>query len=155
LVEIQALVNPTSFGYPKRTASGFDLNRLNLLIAVLERRTKLNLSDKDIYVNVVGGLKLQDQAADLAICMAIASAAAGRKVDDGTVVFGEVGLGGEVRSVIGVDKRVAEAKKLGFDTVILPEVCKSSVGKVSGINLVYVSWIQDAIRYIMKNNYKL
>ena len=121
LVEIQALVNATSFGYPKRTASGFDLNRLNLLIAVLERRTKLNLSDKDIYVNVVGGLKLQDQAADLAICMAIASAAAGRKVDEGTVVFGEVGLGGEVRSVIALDKRVAEAKKLGFTRVIAPK----------------------------------
>lgn len=120
LVEIQALVNPTSFGYPKRTASGFDLNRLNLLIAVLERRTKLNLSDKDIYINVVGGLKLSDQAADLAICMAIASAAAGRKIDDQTVVFGEVGLGGEIRSVVGADKRVAEAKKLGFTTAVAP-----------------------------------
>lgn len=121
LVEIQALVNPTSFGYPKRTASGFDLNRLNVLIAVLERRTKLNLSDKDIYINVVGGLKLSDQAADLAICMAIASAAAGRQIDDGVVVFGEVGLGGEIRSVIGVDKRVAEAKKLGFTKAIAPK----------------------------------
>lgn len=120
LVEIQALVNPTSFGYPKRTASGFDLNRLNLLIAVLERRTKLNLSDKDIYINVVGGLKLQDQAADLAVCMAIASAAAGRKVSDNTVVFGEVGLGGEIRSVIGVEKRIAEAKKLGFTKAVAP-----------------------------------
>lgn len=121
LVEIQALVNPTSFGYPKRTASGFDLNRLNLLIAVLERRTKLNLSDKDIYINVVGGLKLSDQAADLAICMAIASAAAGRRIDEGIVVFGEVGLGGEIRSVIGVDKRVSEAKKLGFTKAIAPK----------------------------------
>lgn len=122
LVEIQALVNPTSFGYPKRTASGFDLNRLNLLIAVLERRTKLNLSDKDIYINVVGGLKLSDQAADLAVCMAIASAAAGRKIDDETVVFGEVGLGGEIRSVIGIEKRIAEAKKLGFTKAVAPKV---------------------------------
>jgi DNA repair protein RadA/Sms len=121
LVEIQALVNPTSFGYPKRTASGFDLNRLNLLIAVLERRTKLNLSDKDIYINVVGGLKLVDQAADLAICMAIASAAAGKRIDDDTVVFGEVGLGGEIRSVIGTDKRIAEAKKLGFKRAVAPK----------------------------------
>ena len=120
LVEIQALVNPTSFGYPKRTASGFDLNRLTLLIAVLERRTKLNLSDKDIYINVVGGLRLNDQAADLAICMAIASAAAGRKLDEGVVVFGEVGLGGEIRSAIGSDRRVAEAKKLGFTKAIAP-----------------------------------
>jgi DNA repair protein RadA/Sms len=120
LVEIQALVNPTSFGYPKRTASGFDLNRLNLLIAVLERRTKLNLSDKDIYINVVGGLKLSDPAADLAICMAIASAAAGRRLDDGLVVFGEVGLGGEIRSVHSSDRRVAEAKKLGFTEAVAP-----------------------------------
>lgn len=121
LVEIQALVNPTSFGYPKRTASGFDLNRLNLLIAVLERRTKLNLSDKDIYINVVGGLKLSDQAADLAVCMAIASAAAGRKIDDKTIVYGEVGLGGEIRSVVSSDKRIAEAKKLGFKLAIAPK----------------------------------
>ncbi len=121
LVEIQALVNPTSFGYPKRTASGFDLNRLNLLIAVLERRTKLNLSDKDIYINVVGGIRLNDQAADLAVCMAIASAAAGRRIDDETVVFGEVGLGGEIRSAQAADRRVQEAKKLGFSKAIAPK----------------------------------
>lgn len=121
LVEIQALVNPTSFGYPKRTASGFDLNRLNLLIAVLERRTKLNLSDKDIYINVVGGLKLNDPAADLAICMAIASAAAGKRLGDELVVFGEVGLGGEIRSVHSADRRTAEAKKLGFTQAIAPK----------------------------------
>lgn len=121
LVEIQALVNPTSFGYPKRTASGFDLNRLNLLIAVLERRTKLNLSDKDIYVNVVGGLRLADPAADLAVCMAIASASAGRSIDDGVVVFGEIGLGGEIRSASSVDRRVSEAKKLGFKEAIAPK----------------------------------
>lgn len=120
LVEIQALVNHTNFGYPKRTASGFDLNRLNLLIAVLERRTKLNLSDKDIYINVVGGLKLADPAADLAVAMAIASAAAGRKLGDELVVFGEIGLGGEIRSAQLADKRIAEAKKLGFTRAIAP-----------------------------------
>ncbi len=120
LVEIQALVNPTSFGYPKRTASGFDLNRLNLLIAVLERRTKLNLSDKDIYINVVGGLRLGDPAADLAVCMAIASAAAGRRLGDEIVVFGEVGLGGEVRSAQSAQRRIDEAKKLGFTKAIAP-----------------------------------
>ncbi len=124
LVEIQALVNPTSFGYPKRTASGFDLNRLNLLIAVLEKRTKLKLQDKDIFINVVGGLKLNDSAADLAICMAIASAAAGRKLDDKIVVFGEIGLGGEIRSVIAPDRRIAEAKKLGFKNAIGPATVK-------------------------------
>ncbi|MBQ2672727.1 DNA repair protein RadA [Candidatus Saccharibacteria bacterium] len=120
LVEIQALATKTNFGYPKRTASGFDLNRLNLLIAVLERRTKLKLSDKDIFINVVGGMKINDSAADLAICMAIASAAAGRKLGEEYVVFGEVGLGGEIRSAFRADQRIAEAKKLGFKHAIGP-----------------------------------
>lgn len=124
LVEIQALVNPTNFGYPKRTVSGFDLNRLNLLIAVLEKRTKLSLQDKDIFINVVGGMRLNDSAADLAICMAIASAAAGRKLNDKIVVFGEVGLGGEIRSVVAPERRIAEAKKLGFDHAIAPATIK-------------------------------
>lgn len=121
LVEIQALVNETHFGYPKRTASGFDLNRLTLLIAVLEKRTKLSLSDKDIFINVVGGLKLQDPAADLAVCMAIASAAAERRIGPETVVFGEVGLGGEIRTVHAMDARIREAKKLGFTRAIGPK----------------------------------
>lgn len=120
LVEIQALVNKTNFGYPKRTASGFDLNRLNVLVAVLERRTKLNLSDSDIYINVVGGIKLQDPAADLAVCMAIASAAKQMALDEGAVVFGEIGLSGEVRSAQLSDKRIHEAKKLGFTYAIAP-----------------------------------
>ena len=110
LVEIQALASRTNFGYPNRTVSGFDLNRLKLLIAILEQRTKLNLSDKDIFVNVVGGMKIQDSAADLAVCLAIASAVAGRKLDEKTVVFGEVGLGGEIRSAFRPDQRIAEAK---------------------------------------------
>ena len=124
LVEIQALVNTTNFGYPKRTASGFDLNRLNLLVAVLEKRTKLKLQDKDIFINVVGGMKLNDSAADLAVCMAIASAAAARKLDEKIVVFGEVGLGGEIRSVTAPDRRIAEAKKLGFQNAIAPATIK-------------------------------
>lgn len=124
LVEIQALVTPTNFGYPKRTASGFDLNRLNLLIAVIERRTKLKLNDKDVFINVVGGLKLQDSAADLAVCLAIASAVAGRKLSEDFVVFGEVGLGGEVRSAFRPDQRISEAKKLGFSHAIAPATVK-------------------------------
>ncbi len=126
LVEIQALATPTNFGYPKRTASGFDLNRLNLLIAVLERRTKLKLDDKDIFINVVGGLKLQDSAADLAVCMAIASAVAGRKLSEDYIVFGEVGLGGEIRSAFRPDQRISEAKKLGFKHAIAPATIKNS-----------------------------
>lgn len=144
LVEIQALVGTTSFGYPKRTASGFDINRLNLLIAVIERRTKLNLSDKDIYINVVGGLKLQDQAADLAICMAIASAAAGRRLGDDVVVFGEVGLGGEVRSVVSVEKRIAEAKKLGFRQAIAPKGAKKDafIHGVADLRSALIDYLQ-------------
>jgi DNA repair protein RadA/Sms len=144
LVEIQALVNPTSFGYPKRTASGFDLNRLTLLIAVLERRTKLNLSDKDIYINVVGGLKLNDPAADLAICMAVASAAAGKRLGDELVVFGEVGLGGEIRSVHSIDRRIAEAKKLGFTQAIAPKTAAkdSFIKGVGDLRQALIDYLQ-------------
>jgi DNA repair protein RadA/Sms len=122
LVEIQALVNLTSYGYPKRTASGIDLNRVNLLIAMLERRTKLKLADKDIYVNVVGGIRLSEPAADLAVCMAIASATKGMQLKKNAVVFGEVGLSGEVRHVPFADKRIAEAEKMGFETAIGPQI---------------------------------
>ncbi|HVU59525.1 MAG TPA: DNA repair protein RadA [Candidatus Saccharimonadales bacterium] len=120
LVEVQALVNKTNYGYPKRAASGIDLNRLNLLVAMLERRTKLNLSDKDIYVNIVGGLRIAEPAADLAVCMAIGSAAKGLQLKTNAVVFGEVGLSGEVRHVPFIDKRLAEATKLGFTAAIGP-----------------------------------
>jgi len=121
LVEVQALVNKTSYGYPKRTASGIDLNRLNLLVAMLERRTKLNLSDKDIYINVVGGIRITEPAADLAICMAIGSASKGLQLKQNAAVFGEVGLSGEVRRVPYIEKRIAEAKKMGLEVAIGPK----------------------------------
>ena len=144
LVEIQALATPTSFGYPKRTASGFDLNRLNLLLAVLERRTKLTLSDKDIFINVVGGMKLQDSAADLAVCLAIASAVAGRKLAEDYVVFGEVGLGGEIRSVFRPDQRIAEAKKLGFKHAIAPATIKDPfVIPVSDLRETLIKYVNE------------
>jgi DNA repair protein RadA/Sms len=120
LVEVQALVNRTSYGYPKRTASGFDLNRLNLLVAMLERRTKLKLAEQDIYINIVGGIQIREPAADLAICLAIGSAARGMQLKKNAVAFGEVGLSGEIRHVPYVDKRLAEAKKLGFEGAIGP-----------------------------------
>lgn len=120
LVEVQALVNRTSYGYPKRTASGFDLNRLNLLVAVLEKRTKLQLGEQDIYVNIVGGLRITEPAADLAVALAIGSAAKGLRLQGETVVFGEVGLSGEVRHVPFIGKRLAEAGKLGFGSAIGP-----------------------------------
>ena len=114
------------------------------MIAVLERRTKLNLSDKDIYINVVGGLKLADPAADLAVCMAIASAAARRRLDESTVVFGEVGLGGEVRSAQNASKRIDEAKKLGFKHAIAPAVGKPSsfVTGVKDLRQALIDYLQ-------------
>ena len=124
LVEIQALASKSNYGYPNRTVSGFDLNRLKLLIAVLERRTRLNLSDKDVFINVVGGIKVNDSAADLAICLAIASAVAERTLSEDYVVFGEVGLGGEIRSAFRPDQRISEAKKLGFKRAIAPATIK-------------------------------
>jgi DNA repair protein RadA/Sms len=141
LVEVQALVNPTSYGYPKRTASGIDLNRVNLLIAMLERRTKLKLADKDIYINIVGGIRLNEPAADLAVCMAIASADKGMQLKENAVVFGEVGLAGEVRHVPFAEKRIAEAKKLGFDVAIGPRVRS---GKKPAL-LVSVSDVRGAL----------
>ena len=120
LVEVQALVNRTSYGYPKRAASGIDLNRVNLLVAMLEKRTKLNLAEQDIYLNIVGGIKLTEPAADLAIVMAIASAAKSMQLKQNAVVFGEVGLSGEIRHVPLLEKRIAEAKKLGFKQAIGP-----------------------------------
>ncbi len=132
LVEVQALVNKTSYGYPKRAASGIDLNRINLLVAMLERRTKLNLADQDIYINIVGGIRLTEPAADLAICMAIASASKGMQLRENAVVFGEVGLSGEIRHVPFTEKRVAEAKKLGFDLSIGPQ--QKSTTKLTNYN---------------------
>ena len=155
LVEIQALVCQSNFGIPRRTAVGTDFNRVNLLMAVLEKKVGIHLAACDAYVNIAGGMKMTEPAIDLGISLAVVSSCKDIIIPDSVIAFGEVGLSGEVRAVSMAGQRVAEAKKLGFDTVILPEVCKSFVGKVSGINLVYVSWIQDAIRYIMKNNYKL
>ena len=150
LVEIQALVCQSNFGIPRRTAVGTDFNRVNLLMAVLEKKVGLRLAASDAYVNIAGGMKMTEPAIDLGICLAIVSSAKDIVIPDNVMVFGEVGLSGEIRAVNMADQRVQEAKKLGFGTVVLPEVCRSSVGKVEGINLVYVSQIRDAIGYIMK-----
>jgi DNA repair protein RadA/Sms len=147
LVEVQALVNKTSYGYPKRAASGIDLNRVNLLVAMLEKRTKLNLADQDIYINIVGGIKISEPAADLAICMAIGSAAKGLQLKDNAVVFGEVGLSGEVRRVNFADKRLAEAKKMGFDAVIGPK----ATGSMKDAKILKpVTTVKDALNAYLK-----
>lgn len=148
LVEVQTLVNKTSYGYPKRAASGIDLNRVNLLVAMLEKRTKLNLAEQDIYVNIVGGIKINEPAADLAICMAIGSASKGLKITGKAVVFGEVGLSGEVRRVAFAEKRIAEAKKLGFDTVIGPNI--KLIKKDLGSIYKPVSTVKDALNTFLK-----
>lgn len=141
LVEVQALVNKTTYGYPKRASSGFELNRLNLLIAMLERRTKLSLSEYDVYVNIVGGMKITEPAADLAVIMAVASAAKGMQLKSNAVVFGELGLSGELRHVPYIDKRIAEAKKLGFEAAIGPKV---QSGKTP-VFLQSVSTVREAL----------
>ena len=145
LVEVQALVNKTSFGYPKRATSGLDLSRLNVLVAMLERRTKLNLSDKDIYVNIVGGIKIQEPASDLAICMAIGSASRGLTLKKNCVVFGEVGLSGEVRHVPFIDKRIDEAKKLGFEGTIGPVTKKNDFH-------ITVGDVKDTLNIFLKSS---
>jgi DNA repair protein RadA/Sms len=131
LVEVQALVTTSAFGYPKRTASGFDLNRLNLLVAVLTKRAGLNLSNQDVYVNIVGGLKITEPAADLAIILSIASALKNVPVGSDLVAFGEVGLNGEIRSVSHISRRLAEAKKLGFKRAISPHLSGSQPGAIA------------------------
>ncbi len=148
LVEVQALVNRTSYGYPKRTASGFDLNRLNLLVAMLERRTKLRLAEYDIYINIVGGIQIREPAADLAVCMAIGSAAKGLQLKKNAVVFGEVGLSGEVRHVPYIEKRLAEAKKLGFEGAIGPT--QKSGKKAAG--LYGISNVRSALNQFLEED---
>ena len=150
LVEIQALVCQSNFGIPRRTAVGTDFNRVNLLMAVLEKKVGIHLSSSDAYVNIAGGMKMTEPAIDLGICLAIVSSYKDIVIPDNVMVFGEVGLSGEIRAVSMAGQRVQEAKKLGFETVMLPEVCRSSVGEIKGITLVYVSQIRDAISYIVR-----
>lgn len=147
LMEIQALVCKT-FGMPRRTAAGFDYNRVNLLMAVLEKRIGLPLSGYDAYVNIAGGIKMNEPAADLGIVMAIASSYKNQPIAEDTIVFGEVGLSGEVRAVTMPEQRIAEAKKLGFKTCLLPEVCLKSIGKVEGIELIGIKSVVQAMKLI-------
>lgn len=143
LVEIQALVNKTSFGYPVRKASGFDINRLHVLVAVLQKRANLNLSQYDIHLNVVGGIRASEPATDLAVCLAIASSFKDKTGGKDLVVFGEVGLGGEVRSVKSVEKRMKEAVALGMKRVITAS--SKNTSNVDGIKLIHVKNIEELI----------
>ncbi len=143
LVEVQALTARSNLAYPRRTTDGADNNRVNLLLAVLERRLGLRLSDMDVYVNIAGGVRLREPALDLGIIAAVISSFKDIVIDEKTLVFGEVGLSGEIRSVSQAPLRVKEARKLGFTTVILPRSCVKSVGDVEGIRLVGIRNVRD------------
>ncbi|MEG1848168.1 MAG: DNA repair protein RadA [Lachnospiraceae bacterium] len=148
LIEIQALVCQTNFGLPRRQATGTDFNRVNLLMAVLEKRMGLQMSSCDAYVNIAGGIKMIEPAVDLGIAMAIVSSYKNRAIDDGIAAFGEVGLSGEVRAVSMAEQRVLEVKKLGFTTCILPKSCLDSLTEIKGIRLIGVRSVQEAIELI-------
>jgi DNA repair protein RadA/Sms len=147
LVEVQALVTPTHFGMPRRTASGVDYNRLVLLLAVLERRAGLRLADQDVYVSVAGGLTVEEPAADLGVALAVASSLRDRAVDPRTVVVGEVGLAGEVRTVPQLARRVAEAARLGFARVVVPARAVPDLS--AGLEVVGVRDLGDALRVLL------
>ncbi len=148
LVEIQALVCHSNFGIPRRTAAGTDLNRVNLLMAVLEKRAGLSLSASDAYVNIAGGIRMHEPAIDLGIVLALASSFRNKAIDDKTICFGEVGLSGEVRAVNMAQQRVSEARKLGFSKCIMPNVCVPGLSGANGIEVIGVGSIRDAIAQI-------
>lgn len=148
LLEIQALVCHSNFGIPRRQTIGTDFNRVNLLMAVLEKRLNLQMSDCDAYVNLAGGMRIVEPAIDLGIAMAVVSSFKNRVIDDKTIAFGEIGLSGEVRGVSMVEQRVAEAAKLGFTTCIVPEVNISHIKHINGIRLIGVRTVRDAVDLI-------
>lgn len=148
LIEIQALVCQSNFGLPRRTAAGTDYNRVNLLMAVLEKRIGLPLSNYDAYVNIAGGIKMNEPAIDLGLVLAIVSSYKNKPVGDTVIAFGEVGLSGEVRAVNMPEQRVREAKKLGFSTCIIPKVCMDSVKGVKGIEIIPVRSVNEAIQLL-------
>ena len=148
LIEIQALVCSSNFGMPRRTAAGTDYNRVNLLMAVLEKRVGIHLSNYDAYVNIAGGIKMNEPAVYLGIVMAIVSSYKNQPIDEKTIVFGEVGLSGEVRAVNMPEQRVAEAKKLGFTTCIMPEVSREVVKNIKGIKIIGVKTINEALQVL-------
>ena len=148
LVEIQALVCDSNFGMPRRTAAGADYNRVNLLMAVLEKRAGIHLSGSDAYVNIAGGMKVNEPAMDLGVVMALVSSFRNRPMMENTIVFGEVGLAGEVRAVSQPQIRINEAVKIGFGNCILPQVCLKNIKKTDKINLIGISSVKDAVKLI-------
>lgn len=148
LIEIQALVSASSFNLPRRTSVGVDYNRVNMLMAVLEKRAGLMLSGSDAYVNIAGGIKINEPAIDLGIIMALVSSFRNTLVDHNTIIFGEVGLSGEVRGVSMAAHRVKEAAKMGFTTCMLPKINCEGIEIPKGMKLIGVSNVNDALDYI-------
>ena len=150
LAEVQGLATATSFGTPRRMSTGFDYNRMMLLLAVLEKRAGFYFSNADAYVNVVGGLRLDEPASDLAVALALVSSLKDKPIDDKTLVFGEIGLAGELRSVTHVEARISEASRLGFERCVLPYHCLSRIGdKFDKIKLVGVKDVKQAFEAAM------
>jgi DNA repair protein RadA/Sms len=145
LLEIQALCAKSPFGNPRRLSSGYDLNRLHLMLAILEKKMHYMLADQDIYINVAGGMKIQEPAADLAVCLAITSSLKERRFDAATLALGEVGLGGEIRSVPQMEKRVLEAHSLGYRCVVLPQDMAKKLAPATSIELIGVRNIREAV----------
>lgn len=143
LIEIQALTAKTFFGYPQRRANGFDLNRLQMLLAVLMKNSKINLSNHDVYVNVAGGFKIKETTADLAICLAVASAFLEKPLPPKTIILGEVGLSGEIRSISQIERRISEAEKMGFSSAILPK--SKNLNQKSNLKLLTMGSVEEAI----------
>lgn len=148
LVEIQALVCHSAFGMPRRTAAGTDYNRVNLLMAVLEKTVGVRLSDQDAYINIAGGMKINEPSIDLGLVLAIVSSYKNRPIDEGVICFGEVGLSGEVRGVNMVEQRIQEARKMGFATCIMPKVCLKSVQNIKDIQLIGVESVREALNFL-------
>lgn len=148
LVEIQALVCHSAFGMPRRTAAGVDYNRVNLLMAVLEKTVGVKLADQDAYINIAGGMKISEPAVDLGLVLSIISSFRNRPIAEDVICFGEVGLSGEVRSVNMVEQRIAEARKLGFKQCILPKVCMKNIQQVDGMQLKGVENVCEALEIL-------
>jgi DNA repair protein RadA/Sms len=151
LIELQALVAPTHFGVPRRTSQGIDANRVSLLVAVMEKRLGVHLSNQDIFLNIAGGMRVEEPAADVGVIAAIASNFRDQLIDPETVVFGEVGLGGEVRGVSQPEVRAKEAARLGFKRCLLPKQNQEKMRGVKGIELIGIRTIQETIKGLFKN----
>ena len=152
LLELQALVSPTSFGIAKRTATGVDFNRVALLLAVLEKRVGLQIQNQDVYINVVGGIKINEPSIDMGIIIAVASSFRNIPVSEDVVVTGEVGLTGEVRAVSFIEKRIAECKKLGFKKMVIPRNNYDAVKEIKGIDIIPVDNLRQAINIVLGGN---